>query len=77
MNAPTTVRRRDIIVTEEREEDDRYPHEAPTFTTYWTAGLRGSLSTGEYVGIDRTGNSFTEALASLEAAIKENGWEIR
>lgn len=71
------VRRRDITVAERVEQADRYPHEGPTFTTTWCAELAGKLSSGEHVGLERSGATFPKALASLEIAITDNGWEIK
>lgn len=44
---------------------------------YWVAKLWGRVSTGEAVEMTRTRNTAAEALADLEAAITEQGWEIR
>lgn len=44
---------------------------------YWTASLDGTLSTGESAQMSRGANTSAEALATLEAAIAENGWMIR
>lgn len=70
------VFRRDIRTEEQRELEARLEEYALVSTT-WTAILDGRLSTDEQVEMTRTGATFTEALANLEAAIAENGWEIR
>lgn len=43
---------------------------------YWEARLFGRLSTGEFVEMARYGATFTEALATLEKAIEEQGWRV-
>jgi hypothetical protein len=70
------VKRHDIRTGEEREFEHSFDGYAHTSTT-WKATLYGPLSTGEHVDMSREGATFTEALANLEAAIAENGWEIR
>jgi hypothetical protein len=72
------VKRRDITVAEERQEAgyDSFYNE-PFVTSTWTASLRGSLSTGETVALERTGSTFAEALQNLEQAIAELGWEVK
>lgn len=79
MSTPTpTVNRRDITVTEEREEREEYGHiTTTTTTTTWIATLYGPLSTGEFVTMTRTADTYREALAALESAIADNGWSIK
>lgn len=76
-----TVNRRDISLREDVEaiydggfgSDQR---DARTIAT-WHARLDGRLSDGMYVDMERIGETSKQALASLEAALKENGWEIK
>lgn len=70
--AATTVRRRDIGLEEEMLRIS-FAAEIP----HRTARLDGVLSTGEMAVMTRGGNTSAEALANLEAAIAEQGWEIR
>ncbi|UOE45961.1 hypothetical protein [Agromyces larvae] len=64
------VSRRDISLTEQVETDVVYTR------TTWEAALFGRLSTGEHVDLTRTAPTYAEALADLEAAINDLGWEI-
>lgn len=75
MSAPT-VRRRDITLEEQVEHEIGFAQIEGRSHYWWEATLSGSLSTGEYVSINRSGDTFAEALANLEAAIAENGWVI-
>ncbi len=67
------VKRRDITVAEERIPIN-YGLET---ISNWTASLYGDLSTGESVALERTGNTFAEALQNLEQAIADLGWEVK
>lgn len=44
---------------------------------FWVARLDGPLSTEEQVALQREGETAAAAISSLEAAIAEQGWEIR
>ncbi|WP_406245879.1 hypothetical protein ACI7YT_12625 [Microbacterium sp. M] len=74
--ARPTVDRRDISLTESVELFPTLGLEVSD-NTQWEAVLDGRLSTGESVQLERSGSTSAEALAALEAAIEENGWEIR
>ena len=70
------VNRRDIALTEGIEEE--FGPSGPVVTkSWWEARLSGFLSTGERVEMERTGDTFAEALKTIEDAIRENGWDIR
>lgn len=70
------VERADIDLTEQCEEE--LGLSGPVVTKrWWEARLSGYLSTGEHVEMERTGDTFAEALKTLEDAIRENGWDIR
>lgn len=71
-----TVNRRDIHLGEQVEYQRGFAIEAYA-ERWWEASLDGRVSTGEDVAMSRTGNTFAEALTNLEAAIAENGWEIK
>lgn len=72
------ITRRAINATEEALDEDSSLDGAARTTAYgWEAELDGYLSTGEHVRMTRSGGTFAEAVASLEAAIVENGWIIR
>lgn len=71
-----------MTVTVKRCDIDLYEDQFPinygfAVNTTWTASLDSSLSTGEDVQMSRYGSTAAEALATLEAAIAEQGWEIR
>lgn len=66
------VHRKDITIYEETELSY-----FTTTTSYWVANLDGELSTGETVRLGRTGLSALSASANLEAAIAEQGWDLR
>lgn len=72
-SASPYIRRRDVRIYEERE----LHYTSPEAITNWKATVEGRLSTGEEVSASRSGASAAEALANLEAAIAEQGWEIR
>lgn len=76
----TTVNRRDISLNEEVLYCQEGLFGAAVLTpvsSTWYATLDGRLSTGEEAHLERWGTTSSEDLANLEAAIKENGWEIR
>lgn len=78
--SPTTVNRRDITLKEEvlYRQEGLFDNAVLTpLSSTWGATLGGSLSTGEHVEMTRSASTSFEALANLEAAIAENGWEIR
>lgn len=66
------VSRKDITIYEETEV-----YSFATTTSYWVANLDGPLSTGETVRLGRTGLSALSASGNLEAAIAEQGWDLR
>lgn len=73
MTAPYITRR---SIHAEEEVLDEYATQldgthAPSYS--WTADLDGYLSSGEHVQMTRSGSTFAEAVAALEAAITENG----
>lgn len=72
-----TVKRRDITLVEQVEHEISLVDIAAHNHCWWDASFDGPLSTGEDVSLSRTGNTSAEALANLEAAIAEQGWEIR
>lgn len=72
-----TVNRRDITLVEQVEHEIGLAWIKGRPTRWWDASLDGPLSTGEDVSISRQGDTSAEALANLEKAIRENGWEIR
>lgn len=76
MSAPT-VNRRDITLEEQEVETEHSFLKVAATACRWTAGLNGRLSTGEEAHLERWGPTSAEALANLEAAIAENGWEIK
>lgn len=69
------VKRQDISVTEEREEEPTFS--GPIVTTTWTANLSGRFSIGEHIDMERSGDTYAEALYTLENAIAGLGWEVR
>ena len=75
--ARPTVNRRDIDLTEEVEHEIGLAQIEGRSHYWWTASLTGRVFTGERVDLGRQGATSAEALAALEAAIEENGWEIR
>lgn len=72
-SAPVTVKREDITLIEEQEVFLNWTS-LPFYV--WKASLWGSLSTGEDVRMERQGKTSTSALAALEGAIAEQGWEV-
>lgn len=76
MSAPH-VRRQDIALEGEVEHEAGFVHIESRSHYYCIADLTGRLSTGENVSLRRQGDTHAEALANLESAILENGWEIR
>ncbi|WP_217181611.1 hypothetical protein [Streptomyces sp. AC495_CC817] len=72
-----TVKRRDITLVEQVEHGISLIDTKTDIHRWWDASFDGPLSTGEDVSLSRTGDTSTEALANLEAAIAEQGWEIR
>lgn len=73
----TTVSRRDISITEEVEHEFGLTVVGNRSHYWWDASFDGRLSTGEDVSLSRQGDTSAEALSNLEAAIAENGWEIK
>lgn len=69
-----SVARTSIEVYEDVEEATSYAEGARRF---WVARLDGPLSTGEEIALQREAPTAAEAIAALEAAIAEQGWEIR
>jgi hypothetical protein len=70
----TTVERSSIKVYEDIDEEVT-PAEPPR--RFWVARLDGPLSTGEEVALERQADTAAAAITALEAAIAEQGWEIR
>ena len=71
-----TVKRRDITASEEVEHELGFAVETRSHY-WWNATLSGRLSTGEEVCMSRIGTTSRDARGLLEAAIAEQGWEIR
>ena len=66
-----TVERSDITLTESVESVSILTHE-----TVWYAKFEGPLSTGEPARLTRYSSTPAAAIASLEQAIRDQGWEI-
>lgn len=71
-----TVNLRDIDLVEEVELSVTFGEEIEGGSV-WRAALDGRLPSGVRVALERTASTSAEALLKLEAAITENGWEIR
>ena len=70
-----TVSRKDITLTECFEEEPTY--RGYSTVTYWEAGFRGPLPTGETLIMSRESRHLEKALALLEEALKELGLELQ
>ena len=71
-----TVKRRDITVSEEVEHELGLTGETRS-QYWWNDTVGGRMSTGEKGYMSRIGNTSRDARGLLEAAIAEQGWEIR
>lgn len=69
------VSRKDISLDEQRERINALEE----VTTRWEASIYGArlYGSGERVSMQRFGATPQEAIANLEAAIAEQGWEVR
>lgn len=58
-------------------EETKYWAYSNMTTTEWRASAFGTLGSGEWVDMSRTGDTATEAYDRLKEALAEQGWGIR
>lgn len=66
------IERKDITLSEE----SNYWAYGNMTTTEWRASAFGTLGSGEWVDMSRTGDTATEAYDRLKEALAEQGWGI-